>query len=112
MAGTQAHTRRTVPVARAHAAVRGRHDGDRVRRELTTVATMTDRPSNPAAWDRLRSICGSFPNVSEKPSHGEIAWFTGTGKRSRQFATTWDHHHDDRNGVVMAAPAGVQERFV
>ena len=71
-----------------------------------------DRPSDPAAWDALRAICGALPNVTEKTSHGELAWFAGSGKRARQFATTWDHHHDDRNAVVMAAPAGVQERLV
>jgi hypothetical protein len=71
-----------------------------------------ERPSDPAAWDALRAICGALPNVIEKTSHGELAWFTGSGKRARQFATTWDHHHDDRNAVVMAAPVGAQERLV
>jgi hypothetical protein len=70
------------------------------------------RPSDPAAWETLRAICIALPNVTEKTSHGELAWFTGAGKRARQFATTWDHHHDDRNAVVMAAPPGVQERLV
>ena len=70
------------------------------------------RPSDPAAWERLRAICNALPNVTEKTSHGELAWFTGSSTRARQFATTWDHHHDDRNAVVMAAPPGVQERLV
>ena len=70
------------------------------------------RPSDPAAWEALRAICSALPNVTEKTSHGELAWFTGPGKRARQFATTWDHHHDDRNAVVMAAPLGVQERLL
>ena len=73
---------------------------------------MTDRPSDPAAWERLRSICASLPEVTEKSSHGELAWFVLAGKKARQFATTWDHHHDDRNAVVMAAPPGAQERLV
>jgi hypothetical protein len=71
-----------------------------------------ERPSDPAAWETLRAICSTLPNVTEKTSHGELAWFAGAGKRARQFATTWDHHHDDRNAVVMAAPPGVQERLV
>jgi hypothetical protein len=70
------------------------------------------RPSDPAAWAALRAICSALANVTEKTSHGELAWFAGDGKRARQFATTWDHHHGDRNGVVMAAPPGVQERLV
>ena len=73
---------------------------------------MNERPSDPAVWERLRAICTSLPNVTEKISHGECAWSAGSGKKARQFATTWDHHHDDRNAVVMAAPPGVQERLV
>jgi hypothetical protein len=70
------------------------------------------RPSDPVAWARLQEICASLPDTSERTSHGELAWFVGSGRKSRQFASTWDHHHDDRNGVVMAAPAGVQEQLV
>jgi len=71
-----------------------------------------DRPSDAGAWERLREICMGLPDVTEKTSHGELAWSVGAGKRARQFATTWDHHHDDRNAVVMAAAPGVQERVV
>jgi hypothetical protein len=73
---------------------------------------MLDRPTDPEAWRRLRQICGDLADVSERPSHGEIAWFVGSGRRARQFASTWDHHHDDRNAVVLVAPPGVQERLV
>jgi hypothetical protein len=76
------------------------------------VAEVADRPTDPDAWQRLRSICERLPGVTERPSHGEVAWFSGSGKRARQFASTWDHHHDDRNAVVMAAAPGVQERLV
>jgi hypothetical protein len=71
-----------------------------------------ERPSDPAVWDRLQQICNRLPDVSEKISHGELAWSTGRGRKARQFATTWDHHHDDRNAVVMAAGPGVQEHLV
>lgn len=71
-----------------------------------------ERPSDAAAWARLRDICEALPGVRERTSHGELAWFVGSGRAARQFATTWDHHHDDRNAVVMAAPAGVQQRLV
>lgn len=70
------------------------------------------RPSDPAAWDRLRAICTALPGVTEKVSHGELAWSVGTGRKARQFATTWDHHHDDRNAVVFAAAPGVQESLI
>jgi len=36
----------------------------------------------------------------------------GTKSKARQFATTWDHHHDDRNAVLFAAPPGAQEALV
>jgi hypothetical protein len=74
--------------------------------------TPNERPSDPLVWERLRDICSALPDVTERVSHGELAWFAGSGKRARQFAGTWDHHHDDRNAVVMAAPPGVQERVV
>jgi hypothetical protein len=73
---------------------------------------MSERPSDPGTWESLRAICAALSEVSERKSHGELAWFVGNGKRARQFASTWDHHHDDRNAVVMAAPAGAQERLV
>jgi hypothetical protein len=81
---------------------------------VSTVAPMTpnERPSDPLVSERLRDICSALPDVTERVSHGELAWFAGSGKRARQFAGTWDHHHDDRNAVVMAAPPGVQARVV
>lgn len=73
---------------------------------------MSERPSEPAILERLRSICTALPEVAEKTSHGERAWSVGSGRRMRQFATTWDHHHDDRNAVVMAAPPGAQQQLI
>lgn len=76
------------------------------------VWEVTERPSDPGLWARLQEICGRLPGTSERTSHGELAWFVGTGRKARQFASTWDHHHDDRNAVVMAAPPGAQEQLV
>lgn len=73
---------------------------------------MTRRPSDPALWEALQRIVHALSDVTEKVSHGELAWFVGPGRRARQFAGTWDHHHDDRNAVVMAAPPGAQEQLV
>jgi predicted DNA-binding protein (MmcQ/YjbR family) len=69
---------------------------------------MISRPSDPAAIARLRSIFGALPDVSERLSHGEAAWFV----RDRSFATTADHHHDDRFAVWLAAPDGRQESLI
>jgi hypothetical protein len=60
------------------------------------------------AVDRLRAICLALPEAAERESHGEPAWFVGTG---RMFATLADHHHDDRTAFWTAAPAGVQEHL-
>ena len=69
---------------------------------------MIDRPSDPATVVRLRALCLALPDVTEKESHGEPAWFV----RGRSFATTADHHHDDRLSVWLAAPAGRQESLI
>jgi hypothetical protein len=52
--------------------------------------------------ERLRQICVALPAVTEKLSHGEPAWFV----EGKQFATTADHHDDDRLAVWLAAPDG------
>ncbi len=55
---------------------------------------------------RLRATCLALPEVVERPSHGEPAWFVA-GKRL--FVTYADHHHDDRVAFWCAAPTGAQE---
>ena len=74
--------------------------------------TATARPSVPAVWERLGAIGDALEHTTMKTSHGELAWSVGSGRAARQFATTWDHHHDDRNAVLFAAPPGVQEQLV
>jgi hypothetical protein len=69
---------------------------------------MIDRPSDPALIGRLRALCLALPGVEERLSHGEPAWFV----KDRSFATTADHHHDDRVAVWLAAPGGRQESLV
>ena len=69
---------------------------------------MIRRSSDPATFERVRQICLALPDVTEKVSHGEAAWFV----KGRQFATTSDHHHDDRLALWCAAPEGAQEMLV
>ena len=58
----------------------------------------------------VRELCLGLPKTSERPSHGEPAFFV-QGKRS--FATVWDSHHGDgRYAVICAAAAGVQAALV
>ncbi|MDQ7991700.1 MAG: MmcQ/YjbR family DNA-binding protein [Propionicimonas sp.] len=59
----------------------------------------------------LRAICQSFPEVSERPSHGAPTWFV-RGKKA--FATAWlDGHHDQTFPHLWCAAApGVQDALV
>jgi hypothetical protein len=50
----------------------------------------------------------ALPGVTERVSHGEPAWFVG----GKLFATTADHHHDDRLSLWCAAPDGDQDMLV
>jgi hypothetical protein len=75
---------------------------------LDNRAIVVQRPSDPVTVERLRKLCVALPEVTEKLSHGEAAWFVG----GKQFANTADHHHDDRLGVWLGAPTGLQEMLV
>jgi len=55
---------------------------------------------------RLRSLCMALPEVEERVSHGEPAWFI---RGKRQFVTYADHHHDERVAFWCAAPEGAQQ---
>ena len=61
--------------------------------------------SDPA--ERLRAICLTLPEVTERPSHGAPTWFV-RGKSA--FVTLWvDGHHDhDFPHLWCAAPPGAQ----
>lgn len=55
---------------------------------------------------RLRGLCMALPEVEERVSHGEPAWFI---RGKRQFVTYANHHHDDRVACWCAAPEGAQQ---
>jgi hypothetical protein len=55
---------------------------------------------------RLRALCLALPEVTERRSHNEPAWYV---RGKRLFVTYADHHHDDRLAFWCAAPAGFQE---
>jgi hypothetical protein len=50
-----------------------------------------------------------LPEVEERLSHGEPAWFVQGKKLFVMFA---DRHHDDRVAFWCAAPAGIQEVLI
>jgi hypothetical protein len=58
---------------------------------------------------RLRQICLALPEVEERMSHGEPAWFV---RGKKQFVTYADRHHDDRVAFWCAAPEGIQRILV
>jgi hypothetical protein len=59
--------------------------------------------------DRLRALCLTLPEVTERLSHGEPTWFVQGKKTFVMFA---DHHHGDRLAFWCAAPDGAQEMLV
>ena len=64
-------------------------------------------PHDPLA--RLRQICLSLPDTTERLSHGEPTWFY---RDKKVFVTYANHHHDDRLAFWCAAPPGAQEVLV
>ena len=61
------------------------------------------------AIQRVRELCTAWPEVTERLSHGEPTWFH---RDMRSFATTADHHHDDRVAVWLASPPGARDPLV
>jgi hypothetical protein len=59
---------------------------------------------------RVRTICASLPEVTERPSHGSPAWFVRDKKTVAMFVD--DHHGDGILGIWCAAPPGVQEQMI
>ncbi|HLF77502.1 MAG TPA: MmcQ/YjbR family DNA-binding protein [Dehalococcoidia bacterium] len=57
--------------------------------------------------DKLRVICLSYPEVTERLSHSEPTWFV-----KKTFVMFANHHHDDRLAFWCAAPEGMQEFLV
>lgn len=58
--------------------------------------------------EHVRKICLSLPQVTEKISHGEPAWFVG----GRLFVMFADLHHDNRVACWCAAPEGAQQALI
>jgi hypothetical protein len=56
--------------------------------------------------ERIRKICLSFPEVTERPSHGAPTFFV-----KKSFLTVWANGHHDHTfpHLWCAAPPGAQE---
>jgi hypothetical protein len=59
--------------------------------------------------ERVRRICMTLPEVTEKISHGEPTFFV----RKKVFAMCSNNHHNDGHiSVVIPAAIGVQEALI
>jgi hypothetical protein len=62
------------------------------------------------ALERVRSICLSLHEVTERLSHGQPTFFV---RGRKTFVMFLDNHHDDgRLALWCAAPEGMQETLV
>ena len=67
------------------------------------------RPA-PVPLARVRRACLSFPETSERLSHGAPSWFV---REKTCFVTYMDHHHDDgRLALWCASPPGMRDGLV
>jgi hypothetical protein len=60
--------------------------------------------------ERVRALCLSFPETSERLSHGQPAFFIQGKKTFVMYLD--DHHGDGRLALWLAAPQGMQEALV
>jgi hypothetical protein len=60
--------------------------------------------------ERVRRLCMSLPEVTERPSHGSPTWFVRDTKTFVSFMD--DHHGDGRLALWCAAPPGMQQALV
>jgi hypothetical protein len=63
-----------------------------------------------AALERLRRICLTLPETSERPSHGAPSFFVRDKKCFLMLLD--DHHGDGRFAIWCAAPPGNQELLI
>ena len=70
---------------------------------------MARTPRDPLA--RLRAICGSLPEVTERPSHGTPTFFV-RDKSAFVYAWLEGHHDHTFPHLWCAAPPGAQEAMV
>jgi hypothetical protein len=71
---------------------------------------MPTQRQHDAALKRVRAICTSFPEVSERLSHGSPSFFIRGKKTLCMFVD--DHHGDGILGIWCPAFPGVQEEMV
>lgn len=79
------------------------------RRQMMKPLVPVKRASRSSILERIRKICLSLPETSERPSHGAPSFFI----RGRAFVMYMDNHHGDgRLALWYAAPPGIQKMLV
>lgn len=71
---------------------------------------MATQRQHDRALAEVRAICATFPEVSERLSHGSPAWFVREKRTVAMFVD--DHHGDGILGIWCPAHPGVQEEMV
>src|SRR5512133_903768 len=66
--------------------------------------------SEKAPLDRVRELCLSLPETSERLSHGQPSFFIRGKKTFVMYLD--DHHGDGRLALWLAAPEGMQQALV
>ena len=63
-----------------------------------------------AALEEIRALCATYPEVSERLSHGTPTFFI---KDKKTLCSIWENHHGDGElAMWCAAPPGVQAELV
>jgi hypothetical protein len=65
-----------------------------------------------SAAERLRALCLSLPEATEKVAWGEPTFRVGNGRMFATLASASTHHGDGRDTAWCAAPAGAQRALV
>jgi len=66
-------------------------------------------PSGDEQIQRVRRICNTLPETTEKISHGEPTWFV----RKKVFAMFSNNHHNDGHvAVTVPAAIGIQAALI
>jgi len=71
---------------------------------------MCDDARVAAELERVREMCLSLPEVTERLSHGSPTWFVRGKKTFVSYLD--DHHGDGRLALWCAAPPGMQDALV
>lgn len=65
----------------------------------------------PSLLARIRPICMAFPEVTERPSHGQPTWFVRE-KKTFVSLMEYGHHQNQFPHLWCAAPLGAQHELV